>query len=457
MRNPWRALQRNESPRERRLAAQRAHERFVAGESGTGPDGEHAVRDVVLDSWQRSLGATLSPDRAPGQALSADALSRARQGHPLATVLPVVRRLLVEEASESGFIVAVGDAGGRLLWIDGDHRLRSQAEDMGFAPGVDWSEAAVGTSAPGTALALGRGLQVLGAEHFNRGVHEWGCTAVPVRDPETDTLLGVIDLTGGDEAVAGHTLSLVEATVAAVEAELRMNALRSQIERGRSTTITLGQPRAEKPGAKTQRPVIPSIRLSVLGREPALLEGAGGVLELGNRHAEILTALVAEPAGLSAAQLAERVYGRSNAVATLRPEMVRLRRVLEQSGQDTQLCSKPYRLSVIPVLDAAETLAALARGAHRLALAGYAGRVLPGSTAPMIERLRAEVDATLREAMLADAAPDLLFEYAQAWADQDAEVWETLLAVLPARSPKRARVLAKLRSLPEQDATSVQP
>ncbi|MEB4613512.1 transcriptional regulator, partial [Leucobacter sp. M11] len=288
------------------------------------------------------------------------------------------------------------------------------------------------------------------AEHFNRGVHEWGCTAVPVRDPETDTLLGVIDLTGGDEAVAGHTLSLVEATVAAVEAELRMNALRSQIERGRSTMIALGNQPGTGSGGPSPRkprpapPVAPSVRLTLLGREPALLEGAGTVLELGNRHAEILTALSAEPAGLSAAQLAERVYGRGNAVATLRPEMVRLRRVLEQSGQDARLLSRPYRLSIVPVVDAAETLAALARGAHRLALAGYTGPVLPGSNAPVIEQLRNDVEATLREAMLADAAPDLLFDYAQAWADQDAEVWETLLTVLPARSPKRARVLAKL-------------
>ncbi|MEB4613513.1 transcriptional regulator, partial [Leucobacter sp. M11] len=147
MRNPWRALQRHESPRERRRAAEIAHERFVSGERDPGTDAASAVRDVVLDSWQRSLGATLSPDRAPAQGIGAEELRIAREGHPLAPVLPVVHRLLIEEASESGFIVAVGDAGGRLLWIDGDRRLRAQAEDMGFAPGVDWSESAVGTSA----------------------------------------------------------------------------------------------------------------------------------------------------------------------------------------------------------------------------------------------------------------------------------------------------------------------
>jgi len=73
--------------------------------------------------------------------------------------------------------------------------------------------------------------------------------------------------------------------------------------------------------------------------------------------------------------------------------------------------------------------------------------VLPSSSAPVAESLRAEVSATLREAMLQTAAADPLAEYAQTWATDDREVWETLLHVLPPLSPKRARVVAKLESL----------
>lgn len=92
-------------------------------------------------------------------------------------------------------------------------------------------------------------------------------------------------------------------------------------------------------------------------------------------------------------------------------------------------------------------LGALGRGAHRLALAAYEGPVLPASAAPAAERLRAEVDATLREAMLQAAGPDPLFEYAQNWASDDAQVWETLLQLLPPLSPKRARAVARLEQL----------
>ena len=94
-----------------------------------------------------------------------------------------------------------------------------------FVAGADWSEATVGTSAPGTALALGRGIQISGAEHYKRSVHPWSCTAVPFHDPDSGALLGVVDITGTATAVAPHTLSLVEATVAAAQAQLRVERL----------------------------------------------------------------------------------------------------------------------------------------------------------------------------------------------------------------------------------------
>ena len=82
-------------------------------------------------------------------------------------------------------MVAVGDAAGRLLWVEGDRHVRALTRDMGFVAGTNRSEEAVGTSAPGTALALGGSVQIRGAEHYNRLVQPWSCTAVPVRDPET--------------------------------------------------------------------------------------------------------------------------------------------------------------------------------------------------------------------------------------------------------------------------------
>lgn len=430
--------------RERRLSLERAHERFVADVDLT-LDAERresfardaGLRSIVLDSWMRSQRGTIDPDLAPNQLVFDDAeLKELRLRHPLARVLPVVQRLLFDEAEENGMIVAVGDAAGRLLWVEGDKGLRSQAEAIGFTSGMDWSEAAVGTSAPGSAIALGHAVQVLGAEHYVRAVHEWSCTAVPVHDPTSGAIIGVVDVTGGDSAASPHLLPLLEATLAAVEAELKLESLRAMVERERQAPRSFVMP---------ERTLAP--RLIVLGRDPALLESATRTVPVAGRHAEILLALAQAPGGLSAATLAEEVYGGHRSEQTLRAELVRLRRWLGEHTTGIDLESRPYRLNIKLRIDAEEMLAGLGRGSHRLALAAYDGPVLPASSAPVAERLRGDSDATLRESMLQSAAAETLFEYAQNWAEDDVEVWETLLRVLPPLSPKRARVVVKLEAL----------
>jgi len=423
---PWSTDPYDGSTRER-LA--RAHD-SVIGSRLTVP----GVRRVVAESWQRSLLRQLDPDHPLVRLdLEAHDLRDYRDSHPLALALPTIQRLLVRHTIDAGLIVAVGDRDGRLLWIDGDTDLRRRAEGMLFVEGADWSEAAVGTSAPGTALALDHGLQIRGAEHFTRMVHPWSCTAVPVHDPDSGAILGVIDITGGEAAVAPATLPLLEAAVAAVEAELRISRLdelaRSRHPRSRPET--------------TRSPV-----LSVLARDGGLLEAGGRSVELSARHAEILTLLAWHPEGLSAQTLAGLVYDRDDAVLTLRSEMVRLRRVLQAVDASLVPLSRPYRLPRRLDLDARRFLAFLDRGAHRVALGAYLGPVLPGSRSPGVREVRGEVSARLREALMADASVETLLAYARTdEAAYDVEVWRECLRLLPARSPKRAAVVTRLEHI----------
>ncbi|TFD33431.1 GAF domain-containing protein [Cryobacterium cryoconiti] len=411
-----------------------AHEAAVT-ERYVGP----GVRRVVKESWERSLSLSLDPSRlAPEQEVSVDALRELRDRHPLASVLPVVHNLLIRHTFHSGLIVAIGDEFGRLLWIDGDRVVRRRAEDMLFVEGSDWSERRVGTSAPGTALTLGHGIQIQRAEHFNELAHPWSCTAVPIHDPHSGAVLGVIDITGGDEAVAPQTLPLVEAAVAAMEAELRIQRLSAAA--GPATVARFfGVPS----GPPITRPA--PARLGVLGGDHGRLETADGPLEISPRHAEILTLLAWNRDGLSADRLSLLLTDQANAVDNLRAEMVRLRKVLEHTSPRISIASRPYRLETAIELDAQRVLAFLERGAHRVALGAYRGPVLPSSTAPGIVEIRAEISARLRQAMLTDASAELLLEYARTdEATYDSEVWRACLELLPARSPKRASVVARL-------------
>jgi hypothetical protein len=432
-------------PLQRRALA--AHEELDGGAGAGAPGG---LRPLIRESWQRSLSLKANPDNpAAPLALDRDELEDYRNQHPLAAIMPVINKLLVQPSHDSGLLVAVGDEVGRLLWVDGDPVLQRRAEGMMFVAGADWSEATVGTSAPGTALALGRGIQIAGAEHYQRAVHGWSCTAVPFHDPDSGAVLGVVDITGTDIAVAPHTLSLVEATVAAAQAQLRVERLQLAADlagRPARRRGTASAPRAPRAGAREGSLYRNSLQL--LGRDQALLSLDGKTVVLSARHSEILALLSTHPNGLSADELSALLYPGEGSTITLRAEMVRLRKVLQQLNPDAVPESRPYRLPIDVVPDSGQVLSCLQRGAHRIALEIYRGAVLPRSEAPGIAELRTRVSSLLREAILTDGSADALLRYAALpEAGDDVDVRRAALRLLPARSPRRAAVVAELERL----------
>ena len=407
------------------------------------------MRTVVRDSWARAEQSQLDPDRLLAPLLfESGELKEYRESHPLAEMMPVIRKLLVRDADEdSGMLVAVGDAMGRLLWVEGDQDLKSRAESMMFVEGSDWSEAVAGTSAPGTALAVDHSIQIRRAEHFNRLVHAWSCTAVPVHDPETKAIIGVIDITGGEQAVDRHTMPLMEATAQVVETELlvkRMQQRSSETsKRSAKSRFVLFDTLPSSSKSRSTRAT-----LHILGRDTAQLVSGEESIELTARHSEIMLLLAFNRAGLSAERLSEMLWGDPTATQRLRAEMVRLRKLLDKFQPGIAPESKPYRLSDKVEVDAQHVVALLDRGAHRVALSAYRGDVLPGSTSPGVEGVRDEIAEHLREAILSDGSVDLLLEYANSdRGAQDLEIWQQILKMLPAKSPKRSHVVTHIESL----------
>jgi transcriptional regulator of acetoin/glycerol metabolism len=376
-----------------------------------------------------------------------DELEEYRRQHPLASIMPVIQKLLIQPSHDSGLLVAVGDEVGRLLWVEGDPVMQRRAQGMMFVPGADWSEAMVGTSAPGTALALGRGIQISGAEHYKRSVHPWSCTAVPFADPDSGALLGVVDITGTEAAVAPHTLSLVEATVAAAQAQLRVERLQLAAAQARMPARRRSNGSAAKSGSATEGSLYRN-SLQLLGRDQALLSIQGRTVPLSARHSEILALLSTHPDGLSAEELSTLLYRGDNSTMTLRAEMVRLRKVLQQLNPAAVPESRPYKLTMDLMPDSGQVLNCLQRGAHRIALEIYRGAVLPRSEAPGIVDLRNRVSSLLREAVLTDGSAESLLRYAELpEARDDVGVRLAALKLLPPRSPKRAAVVADLERL----------
>ncbi|MET0931156.1 MAG: GAF domain-containing protein [Aeromicrobium sp.] len=399
-----------------------AHDAFVATGSA-----DPALRSLVLESWRRSMDGGLDPEQAMARIrLDDDALAAIRDAHPLAAGMPVIRRLLVDSAADAGLLVAVSDAAGQLLWVEGDAALRSLAEGMHFLPGADWSEASVGTNAPGTALALDRPVQIFGPEHLARQVTPWSCSAAPIHDPDTGAILGVLDLTGGDEVATPQSLTLVRATVAAVEAELRIERLRPSV--GVATT--------------TSGWSAPS--LEVLGGHGATLRHGTTTTRLSLRHSELVLLLSESADGMTTAELAVALSDDEQARVTVRAELSRLRAALGP----IELASRPYRLANAVETDVAGVRSDLAAGRLRRAVARYRGPVLPASTAPAVERLRDELHMHVRSSLLVSDDADALLSFADtAHGRDDFEVWEQALSILPPSSPRHAQVAAHVESL----------
>ncbi|MEU6674538.1 GAF domain-containing protein [Streptomyces sp. NPDC046925] len=410
MTEPWVALEAGADPAERVRILRRAHERFTEAGTVTRP-----VRSVVADSWRRSARARVSPeDTGAAVELTDGDLGAYRAEHPLAGVMPLFRELMGTFAMDGEHLLAVCDAHGRLLWVEGHSATRQKAGRMNFVPGARWAESAMGTNAPGTAVAVDRPVQVFAAEHFIRRVQPWTCAAAPVHDPRTGRLLGAVDITGGDRLAHPHSLAFVQAVARAAESQLALLA----------PPVRAGD----------------SVGLTALGRDEALLLTGGRKVRLSRRHSEILLLLARHPEGLTGDELLCALYeDESVTPVTLRVELARLRRLL---GPEL-LRSRPYRLSVPVESDVDVVERRLGSGAVAAAAAAYAGPLLPASQAPAVARLRRRLADQLRAELIACRDPDLLTDWVGTpWGEDDLPAWRALAQV-------RATpwVLARLREL----------
>ena len=348
------------------------------------------MRAEVAASWHRSAAAGVPADEVTAPITLEDSdLRSVRDEHPLARVFPLLDDVLGQAARDCDAVMAIADEAGQLLWVCGSGIALRRAESIGFVEGSNWDERLAGTNAPGLALRLDEPSSVVRGEHFRHAVRGWSCAAAPIHDPGTSQLLGVLDITGGDEIVVPQTMALVRATVRLAESELARDRLAATPPAPRS-----GQAR---------------IRIEALGRNDALLtvdddRGHTGRMRLSPRHSELLLLLASAPRGLSGDELTVLLYEDEGGSSTLRAELNRLRHLLG----DTFFGSRPYRLLSDVAGDWLAVEARLASGDVAGALRSFRGPLLPRSTAPGVVRLREALTEQLRAAVLHAGQPDLM-------------------------------------------------
>jgi hypothetical protein len=493
----WVAIDSSTDRRQWARTLRRAHERGLAGATA-----QPEVREVIDQSWRRSARAHVDPIGGIAPLVMSGEEAAARwDSSPLRVAEPILREMFADVGTAGQQVVLVCDADGTMLWIDGEPGVLEEATAIHLERGSRWSEDSAGTNAMGTALAAGHPLQVFSAEHFAVPVHEWTCSAAPIRDPETGEVLGVLDLSGELATAHPHSLALVEAAARMIEAELgratseHAAALRERYsDRLRRGAVALSSTGGRiidtrSPELRGRRLAIPAaggevgrelglslvaervagggfliweagrslagggaarLAASFLGRDTALVgdpeaggDGAAGAVALSPRHSEILCLLALTPEGMGAERLALELYGDFGKPVTARAELSRLRRALPGA-----IAANPYRLAVELRDDRAAVEDLLAAGRLAEALDRYPGPLLPASEAPLVVEARQRLDDGLREAILACGQTGLL----EAWlanpsGEDDVEACRALVARLEGTDPRRPAALSRLRRL----------
>ena len=119
--NPWVAMDVTTDPVVRSRLLRGVHAREFAGEARSSPD----VREVVRESWRRSLAAGVYPDQGGAQIrLMPSEVEEARARSPLGPAISEMLSKLSSLDEDARQIVAIADADANLLWVTGDCAFR---------------------------------------------------------------------------------------------------------------------------------------------------------------------------------------------------------------------------------------------------------------------------------------------------------------------------------------------
>jgi sigma-54 dependent transcriptional regulator, acetoin dehydrogenase operon transcriptional activator AcoR len=195
-----------------------AWSRFVDG----GQAGLELVRPEVARSWERCRELSVNPyEEIETRATQIDLRERLYKNQRLINVARPAMDNLFNFVRGSGFQVVLTDEQGFLLEVLGENELLSRTSTVDLCPGGNWSEAAKGTNAIGTAIVERAPVQIHAWEHYCQAHHFLTCSAAPIFDPDGE-LVGVLDMSGDYERVNAHTLGMVVAAVNAIENQLRL-------------------------------------------------------------------------------------------------------------------------------------------------------------------------------------------------------------------------------------------
>lgn len=188
-------------------------------EEGKMPSG--VISDAVFQSWARCQRLHTNPHgKVEFQPVTASRAHLALQkNRPLHEAWLAELPRLEATLKSTSCAAMLTDATGVLIGSTCAGRSHEQLMPIATRIGVNLSEEAVGTTAPGVVARSGQPICVMGSEHYFDSVKAMQCAAAPIRDMH-GRMVGVLDISSEAVAFAFDAAAIVGIFAGAIENRL---------------------------------------------------------------------------------------------------------------------------------------------------------------------------------------------------------------------------------------------
>jgi transcriptional regulator of acetoin/glycerol metabolism len=185
------------------------------------PPSPLSLPQTLVASWERSRGLGLRreeplDDTPVARGEMADRLAANKR---LLTLSRPMIEGLYRQIDNPSSTVLLADRDGVILSALGHTDSLDRASAIALRPGVDWTEARMGTNAIGTALETGMVTLVQGGQHYLERNRILTCVATPILAP-AGGVLGILDVSSDARESLAHAGALLRTTAELIEYRL---------------------------------------------------------------------------------------------------------------------------------------------------------------------------------------------------------------------------------------------
>jgi transcriptional regulator of acetoin/glycerol metabolism len=195
------------------------------------------TRSLVKEAWDRCLACGVDYNGGYGDIIPEEELNEIlkRKANLINIADPVMENIF-NIIKETSFSLVLTDENGVLIHVKENESIHKKHNSLRFIRGTRWDEISVGANAIGTALAAGKDIHMLGAEHFCKSHHPWTCSAALIRN-SLGEIIGCLDISGSVEDDHIHTFGIVTYAAKIIEKQMDLIASYELIETAMDSVI----------------------------------------------------------------------------------------------------------------------------------------------------------------------------------------------------------------------------